>query len=89
MYAAKNRSEAQRPTEAVVVLKSSPVAQEAIKEINEGKSLTIKDVQERLRCEKDKAIRLFRREPGVTKIGKSYLIPQFVFDRVLARNLVV
>jgi hypothetical protein len=92
MEVARNRSAAQRtiPVKQApsAMLMSSSVALEAVREVNEGAALTLKDVQERLHCEKKKAIRLIKNEPGVMKIGKSYLIPQSAFDRVLRRSLV-
>jgi len=94
MEAGRNRSAASRevpvrhaPAPSCMVM-SSPLAMEAVREVNQGETLTVKDVQERLHCEKKKAIRLFRSEPGVMKIGKSYIIPQSAFDRVLRRSLV-
>ena len=71
------------------MLMSSPLVETAVKEINQCNSLTTEDVMRRLHCGKDKALRIFKKEPGVSKIGKSYIIPQSVFDRVVRRGLVV
>jgi len=76
-----------KPTK-LSVLVSSGQADTSVREISDGESLTIRDVQARLRCEKDKALRMFKKEPGVVKIGKSYLIPRSVFERVLRRSLI-
>lgn len=73
---------------AAPLLMSSPLVETAVKEINDGNSLTIPDVMQRLHCGKDKAVRTFKKEQGVSKIGKSYIIPQSVFDRVVRRGLI-
>jgi hypothetical protein len=85
-YSAGRPASAPAPT---AVLMSSPLVLEAMKEVNAVNTLTIEDVMLRLHCGKDKALRTFKREPGVVKIGKSYLIPQSVFDRVVRRGLIL
>ena len=71
-----------------MALTSSPVVETAVREISQSNTLTIKDVMERFHCEKDKALRIFKKQPGVSKIGKSYIIPQSVFERVVRQSLV-
>jgi hypothetical protein len=83
----KSKPQQKRPV-STPLLMSSSLVETVVREINEGNSLTLKDIQARLHCEKDKAVRIFRNEPGVTKIGKAYLIPQSVFDRVVSRGLI-
>ena len=69
-------------------LVSSQLVEVVVQEINNGESLTIPDVMSRLRCKKDKAIRLVRARRGVAKVGKSYLIPQSVFHAIIRESLV-
>jgi hypothetical protein len=70
------------------ILMSSPGIRTAIQEIDDGHTLTIPDVCEKLRCKKDKALRLVRKRDGVVKIGKSYLIPRSVFEAIIRESLV-
>jgi len=88
MEAARIGSGATKSSVKRPMLVSSPLAVEAVREVNEKKTLTLKDVMERLHCGKNAAIRLVKHEPGVLKPGKFYIIPQASFDRILFRSLV-
>jgi len=73
---------AKRPTLSAIQADTS------VREVIDCDVFTIRDVQARLHCAKDKALRLAKKEPGVVKIGKSYLIPRSVFERLIRRSLI-
>ena len=54
----------------------------------EGRLFTLQQIADRLQISHEQARRMFRREPGVVRIGSVYRIPENVLDRVLTQLLV-
>lgn len=54
-------------------------------DIREGRLYTFANISSMLRCSKETARILFRKEPGILKFRHVYRIPETVLQRVLSR----
>lgn len=60
----------------------------SVSDAKDGRVFTFQQIADKLQLSHEQVRRMFRREPGVVRIGSVYRVPESVLDRVLTRLLI-
>jgi hypothetical protein len=66
---------------------TDPFERQCLLQLNEGNTLSLREIEAILHLKKHKVRRMFAHLPGVFKIGRSYRVPRLVFDRAMSETM--